>query len=117
MPVICKRCGEVFITVARERRPVAELCQGCRPLVAGETRASRREAQRAMRGKGRKVTKLPPAAEQQERPLRPEPTGSKDSLEHVVWELEEENRRRRGKKKPMLTYGQYVAVRTGRAKF
>lgn len=114
--VTCERCGEVFVTEARNTRKKPTLCAACWPLVPGEQRAERRKAQRARRGP-RRVAKLPAAAAPTDRPARPEPQGSPDSLGHVMWELDTENRRRRRKGLAPLSYGRYIAQREHRAKF
>lgn len=114
--VTCERCGEVFVAEGRRTRPNPALCRRCKPLVPAEQRDERRKAQRARRGP-RRVTKLPPAAAPTDRPARPEPQGSPDSLEHVVWELDMENRRRRRKGLAPLSYGRYIAQREHRAEF
>ena len=43
--------------------------------------------------------------------LPKEPQGKKDSLEHLCWELEMENRRRRANGLPTLSYGRYVTMK------
>lgn len=114
--VTCERCGEVFIAEGRRTRPDPALCRICKRLAPAEQRTARRRAQRARRGP-RRVTRLPAAAAPTERPARPEPKGNPDSLEHVVWELDMENRRRRRKGLAALSYGKYIAVREKQAGF
>ena len=114
--VICEICGEPFMTViypAGSRRKTASLCQTCRPKVFGERRKAAREAAELKAGTGRFI-RLEAATGPRRRPVGPEPEGGKDSLAHVVWELQKLNEERRREGLFPLSYGAYVALRDGR---
>lgn len=111
--VICKICGEPFMTViypAGSSRKTASHCQNCRPKVLGEKRKAAREAAELKAGTGR-IIRLAAAEGPRRRPIGPEPKGDKNSLEHVVWELQKLNAARREKGEYPLSYGAYVAIR------
>ena len=109
--VKCERCGELFMTVARSTRATARYCSRCRPLLQAENRAKRREVQQRKKAAGPRVIKLPPASTQTTRPKRPEPKGNHDSLDHVIWKLEQINEARHGAGLPPISYGKYVSSR------
>lgn len=109
--VKCERCGELFMTVARSTRATARYCSACRPLLQAEGRAKRREAQRRKKEAGPRVIKLQPASPLTPRPTRPAPKGDHDSLDHVIWELEQINKERHEKGLAPISYGKYVSNR------
>lgn len=114
--VVCEICGEIFMTViypAGSSRKTASHCQSCRPKVFGERRKAAREAAELKAGTGR-VIRLAAAMGPRRRPIGPEPEGDKNSLAHVVWELQRLNEERRREGLFPLSYGAYVAIRDGR---
>ena len=111
--VTCDICGQPFITViypAGSSRKTATHCSKCRTLIGAARRKAAREAAEQKAGTGRFI-RLAAAEGPRRRPIGPEPKGDKNSLEHVVWELQKLNAARREKGEYPLSYGAYVAIR------
>lgn len=111
--VTCVRCGKQFETIRWPGAQAARYCPDCHHLAAGENRKAKRISREA--AQKQLVRKLPGVAPMC-RPLLPEPKGSKNSLDHVVWEIEVVNRRRVERHQPLLTYGKYIPFRDKLAK-